>query len=396
MLFVASQFPAYDETFLMREMAAVREAGLDIEIFSLKSCRDKIVHRQASELEVVTFYAPFFSPKIIWANLCMLLAKPVAFLALLWWLLAHCWSKPLLLLKSLALFPKSVFVARQLQHRQIKHVHALWATHPATAGVIMRRLGGGEVTFSFTGHAHDIYLDTTMLKDKMAIAEFVMTCTNDNKKYLAQFGKDEKIRVSYHGLDVAKYQPAEPEVTSEINIISVGSLLECKGFEYLIDAVGLLKESNNKVRCTIVGGGMLEDSLKRRARDRGVAGEVVFTGYVKQEDMPRYYQQAGVFVLPAIPEIHWGIPNVLLEAMACGVPILVTALPSIVEILQAGDVGDYIEERSAKSIAQKAQHILGDAEACRNMGLTARQKILRDFDIRKNGQRLAGWFQEYM
>src|SRR5262249_32766915 len=153
------------------------------------------------------------------------------------------------------------------------------------------RLAG--VPWSFAGHASDIYLDTTMLAEKIRAADFVVTCTGHNKEYLSGLAGGHaasKIAVSYHGLDLKKYSPVPKAAADRLRILAVGTLLECKGFDDLIEACALLEERGVRFECDIVGDGPERKSLEQLIRTRGLGDRVTIKGYVAQEDLIPLYQ----------------------------------------------------------------------------------------------------------
>ena len=420
--FIFSQFPCYDETFILREMNALKEEGLDFMIFSLKTPKDAIIHSEARELAQDTLYIPFLSLKVFLAQLSTLLIHPLKYIGAFFHIVKIYIKSSDFLLKSLALFPESVYAAKLFKKMEISHIHAQWATHPATSAIIISRLTG--IPFSFTGHAHDIYVSTAGLKEKIRDARFVVTCTEDNKKYLeklinshqvttSQGHKVEqshkvtshksqvKIIVNYHGVDLKRFSALHP--TSEVthptsivhrpfHILSVGSLLECKGFDTLIEACGLLKERGIDFECTIAGGGRLLSSLQSMAQSRQLKDNVKFTGYITQDKLIPLYQEADVFVLAMVPDIHWGIPNVLLEAASCAVPIVCTMLPSIPELIEDGKTGFITPPKDPKAIADILEKLYRD-EAIRKQAGEAAQAVIEDkFDTVKNAQRLKELF----
>lgn len=393
-LFIASQFPAYDETFLMREMAAVRNAGLDIEILSLRRCRDEIVHDEAKSLIDVSYHIPYLSAGVIMDNLRMALTRPFRYFGALLTIMATFAAHPVLLLKNLAMFPKAVRLAAHARELEFGHIHALWATYAATVAWVAHRLTG--ITYSITGHAHDIYLNQTMLPRKLGDAAMTMTCTADNKKFLSRYCDANKIIVQYHGLAVDRFFPVAQEPRDEFRLLGVGSMFENKGWEHLIDAVDILRRKGVPATCTLVGGGRLLDSLRARVNKAGLGEYVRFTDFVKQGDMPAFYQNADLFVLPAVRDIHWGIPNVLIEAMACALPFLITRLPSVAEVMRDGEVGMYIEDKSPESIASAAEMLYRDAVRRADMGARGRELVLKNFDMRKNGIDIAARLKAYL
>ena len=398
--FIFSQFPCYDETFILREMNQLKAAGLDFVIYSLKSAHDKIVHDEAEELSGDTAYLPFVSPKIILINLYFLLRHPWRYLSSLAKVFAGNLKSSNFLIKTLAVWPKAVGFAWTARRQKITHVHGQWATYPAGVAMIISRLNG--IPFSFTGHAHDIYLDTTMLAEKIAAARFVLTCTEDNKRHLLALsngkllGEDsrDKIIVSYHGVDLPRFKKpcTTYEVVQRINILSVGSLLECKGFEHLIEACRLLRDRGVDFRCTIAGGGPLEESLHRQIAESRLEDTVKLTGFITQDKLIPLYHQADIFILPMVPGIHWGIPNVLIEAMAASLPVLCTLLPSIPELIREGETGFIIPPQDPVAIAGMIVRLRGDEPLRRRVAEAGRRLVEEKFNAAPNAIRLMGMF----
>jgi len=354
---ILSQFPRYDEAFLLRELVALERQGVDFVIYSLKPCRDRVVHDDAARLARRTVYASLSSGAVWLASARRAWRQPVLVVSVIGQLCRHFWRHPVVLAKSLIVCMKAIYFGAVARATGVRVVHGGWATYPATAAWVMQRLY--ELPYSFTGHAHDIYLDTTMLAEKIRSAQWVTTCTEQNAQYLAQFanGHAERIIVNHHGLDLAQFEDQSHVArrTSHENgrtsdgarrttcdlrpatdvpiVLSVGSLLPCKGFEDLIEACRLLRERGVGFRCVIAGGGPLEQELRRRVAAAGLNDVVTLLGYVSQQELLPWYQRASAFALSAVKEIHWGIPNVLIESLAVGVPVICTELPAIRELL---------------------------------------------------------------
>lgn len=403
-VFIFSQFPCYDETFILREMNGLDKTGLVFDIYSLKTPKDKIVHDEAKALASRTSYLPFFSWELLGDDLCYLFRNPWRYLSTFFGVLLRNLPSPNFFFKTCALWYKSVGFARLAQKTGVTHVHGQWATYPATVAYIISKLN--NIPFSFTGHAHDIYLDTTMLAFKMKRAKFVVTCTEDNKRYLEKIYQGtgyrvqdteriKKIIVNYHGLDLQKFKRADyrpSTIDHRLKILSVGSLLECKGFEYLIEACGMLKEKGIDFECTIAGGGKLEQSLKAKASSLGLV-DVKFTGYIKQEELIPIYKQADAFVLAMVPDKHWGIPNVLIEAMAASVPAVCTMLPSIPELVEDGKTGFIIPAKDPAAIAVVVEKLYRDEELRKRIGEAGRKVAEEKFDVVRNAEKLKQLFE---
>lgn len=406
---ILSQFPEQYETFLLREIVEMKKAGLDLSIFSLKKCKDKIIHPESKKFQRKTHYSNFiFSGKLIFANLIFLISKPLKYISTLCYIFFQNLRSPVFLIKSLLLFPESVYFARIIENENISIVHGYWATFPATSAIIISRLTG--IPFSFTGHAHDIYLDTTMLIEKMLKARFVATCTANNKTYLLSLAKkkissedydklEQKICINYHGVNLSKFKrdrkKSKKSEDSKISILSVGSLLKCKGFDILIDACETLLQNNLNFHCTIVGGGPLKDQLTKQIENSNLINNVTITGNLTQEELLPYFKTADVFALPVRLEIHWGIPNVLIEAIASGVPVITTNLPSISELIQDGRTGFVIPEKNPKLLAEKITEIVKNPHLHKTIVDNAYQVVNSNFDRSKNAANLVHLFQKY-
>ena len=299
-----------------------------------------------------------------------------------------------MLLRALVAFPKAVYFAALVQAQQIAHVHANWATHPAMSALVIARLTG--VPWSFTGHASDIYLHTTMLAEKIQAAKFVITCTRYNRDYLIRIAGEataSKIMVSYHGVDLKKFRPVPKGVAVPFKLLAVGTLMQGKGFSDLIEACRILGDRGLAFDCTIVGDGRARPRLARLIRRYGLTNRVRITGYLPHEALIHLYQQASVVVLPALSESHFGIPNVLLEAMAVETPVVCTPLPSLAEVVQDGKHGLYVPERDPQALADTMEALARNPEQCRAMGVAGRRKIEELFDSEKNVDVLVSLFR---
>ena len=448
---VLSQFPRYDEAFLLRELVALEQEGVPFVLYSLKACHDRVVHDDAARLAQRTVYAPLSSPAV-WAVLArQIVAAPIATASVIGRLVRYFWRHPVVLAKSLVVLAKAIYFGRLARERGVRIVHAGWATYPATAAWAMQRLYG--LPYGFAGHAHDIYLDTTMLAEKIRTARWVVTCTEENARYLARLanGGSARIVVNHHGLDLGRFaddgeQGAQKEGGSKKEeggsvplsslfplpsslpvVLSVGSLLPCKGFEKLIEACRLLRERGVAFRCVVAGGGPLEADLRRRIARAGLVERVTLLGYVSQEALVPWYRRASVFALAAVGGIHWGIPNVVVEALAVGVPVICTKLPAIRELLgQAADCGMRIAEcglenvnpkseirnlqlaglyevaeaglivpdRDATALAAAIERLLRDRPLAERLVAVGRERVRREWDIRVTGRQLAALLQE--
>jgi glycosyltransferase involved in cell wall biosynthesis len=383
--YIVSLFPSYDETFILREMAALADRGVTLRVFSLRRRRQAVVQEAAQRFLPATRYAPYLlSAPVIGAVARALLRQPGALVSIVALIVRGGWRRPVALAKSLAFLPKAVRYAELAKEDGLERLHAHWATYPATVTLAMSRLTG--IPWGLTCHAHDIFFDPSLLPEKIEAAEFVLTCTGDNKRHLETLTPAaQKVQVSYHGLDLQRFCPRPGAAAAQPpRVLSVGSLLECKGFDILIAAAARLRRRGLELDVTIAGGGPEEERLRAAARAAGVEDRVRFTGFLTQEELIPLYQGADVFVLPAVLEIHWGIPNVLVEALACRVPVVTTALPSLPELVDDGVHGLVARNRDPEDLADKIERLVRDPERRRRMGEAGRRRVEERFDLDAN------------
>lgn len=393
--FVVSQFPRYVDAYFLREVKALADRGIHFQIFSLLNFNGKVVHKDAQALLPQTVYIPFLLSLRLWqAQLSFLIRKPGKYFQALWGVLRGYWRSPRSLAKAIVVFPKSVYFARLVEEQEITHIHANWASHPAVSAMVIAQLT--DVPWSFAGHASDIFLDTTMLKEKIRAAKFVVTCTHYNKKYLTEVGGSDtghKIIASYHGVDLQKFTPAEKTEAEGFHILAVGTLLPCKGIPDLIEACRLLVQRGITFKCLIAGDGPERRALEEQIHCSNLANNISILGYVSQEALIPLYQQADVVALPALSDSHFGIPNVLLEALAVKTPVICTPLPSLSEVIEDGWQGRYVPEQSPTALADALADLAHRPELRQRMGEAGRKKIEELFDTEKNTAILEALFR---
>lgn len=388
--FIVSKFPCYDEAFILREMDSLSKK-MDIAIFSLRRSKEKIVHDEAQALLSKTMYVPyFFSWNIFGALLRAVFFHPARTWCAFFRLVLGNIKSPKFLLKSMIFFPKSIYLAEWIQKEKVTHLHAYWATYPATAALVISEMTG--IHFSFTGHAHDIYLDTTYLEEKMMRASFVTTCTQQNKQHLKKVAPgypENRILVNHHGLKLEQFEVNGKKRNETFQILSVGTLHDHKGFQYLIPALDILRRKGLDFECTIIGGGPLENDLKKRIRLLNLESCVKMTGPLKQDQVLPFYKRADLLVLMAQPEWHWGIPNVLVEALAAKTAVITTAFGSVEELIQDGRTGLIVSPKDPEALAQAVERLYYDDDLRRRLAHAGHEAVIGRFDLDRNMNRFA-------
>jgi glycosyltransferase involved in cell wall biosynthesis len=190
--------------------------------------------------------------------------------------------------------------------------------------------------------------------------------------------------------------PHLPPPTSHPLILSVGRLVEKKGFPDLLLALGQLKRSGRSFRCAIYGEGPLYDELTATIERLDLRDEVALPGAVAQRDLIPVFQQADIFALaPFVTEDgdRDGVPNVLVEAMACGLPVVSTAVSGIPELVADDRNGLLVAPHNPEALADALAALLDDRERRIRLGAEARRTVVEHFDLRAAARELASLFE---
>jgi glycosyltransferase involved in cell wall biosynthesis len=168
----------------------------------------------------------------------------------------------------------------------------------------------------------------------------------------------------------------------------VGTLHPHKGFARLLDALALLAGEGRDFRCTIVGGGPLEAELRGRVARAGLSDRVTLTGALAQKDVLPHYARSSIFVLMAQPEWHWGVPNVIVEALASGNAVVTTRFGSVEELVRDGETGLLVPPLDPKALAVAIGRLADDEALRSRLGAAGRAAVARDYDL----ERAASWY----
>ena len=378
---ILSQFPELHETFILKELLALREAGIGLRIFSLKACRDPIIHPEARLLLPFTEYAPLSSPRVWMEAILEECTHPFSSAAAFAETVAE-GRDPVSFAKAVAVYVKSLAFARRARRMEAVHLHAHWATFPTASARVMARLMGRP--FSFTAHAWDLYVKNPTLKRKVEEAEFVVTCTDYNRKFLVSISPEsgEKIFLNYHGVELDRFQKREQNRTQEKPLIlSVGRLVETKGFVTLLQSLALLKGRGIPFECQVVGEGPLRKTLETEIARRKLK-EVRLIGSVSRTELIGLYQKASCFVLASEVAPNGdrdGIPNVLLEAMAVGLPVVATEVSGIPELVDSGENGLLVPEKEPWALAEAIETTVRIPNRARGCGEAAHRTVSEKF-----------------
>jgi len=397
--YIIVAYPSLTKTFVDREVATLREMGINIEIYSLWRSKGPLSpEQQQIEKEINTLF-PLKFKTALKGHLRFILRKPVNYFSTLIYLLTRPHPTFRSHWRTLKHFHQGIYAASLLADKPIDHIHAHFLNQSATIALIASRLL--NVNYSVTVHASsELFSRPMMIQEKLHRAKFVATCTDYNRKYLevmSNNGLAGKLKVIYHGLDAQLYQRKQPPPSGKPVIIAVGQLRERKGFSYLIDACEILKRWGIEYECRIIGDGPLRPELERKIHQQNVEDTVTLCGALSQAAVREQYEEATIFTMPAVlgkDGDRDGIPNVILEAMAMELPVIATRHSGIPEVVKDQENGILVPPENSNALAAAIQKLIKDPALRIKFGKQGRKTILEQFDPWKNAQKLVEGFAE--
>lgn len=396
--YVLKKFPRNSETFILNEVLELQRAGADVTVFSLNRPDDGVFHRGLSELKRPVVYLSGRKPAdwlgLLRQNLNLLSPNK-----------ERLWDEFEYLLKAERpdtwnILSVGIDLSLRARELGIDRLHAHFATIAAYVSRAAHAMSG--IPYSVTCHAKDIYREgvtaerfTSLLRK----AQFVVTVCEANRRYIEEHrdpARELDLRVLYNGVDVSMFNPQGRVPESEPTILSVGRLVEKKGFHILLDAMALLKKDGLTPPCWILGDGEDREQLIHKQRELQLSN-VEFLGMRNQDDVRSYMARASLMALPCIVGSDGNrdaLPTVLLEALASGVPIISTPVGGVEEIADHGKAGIIVPPGDPQSLAHEIKELLGSPARQQELAQSGRARAEHCFDLATNVRKLLTWFEQ--
>ncbi|MDZ7291895.1 MAG: glycosyltransferase [candidate division KSB1 bacterium] len=394
--FILKGYPRLSETFIVNEILLLEELGYKLHIFALRNPGESKVHDHVRRVQAKVTYIPDYFWPFFFAfmntNIRLFLNRPRVYWPAFWFALTR--SVRQRSSSTIKRFVQAAYlVQKHLAETGVSHFHAHFSHGPTTVAYFAAWLTG--LHYSFSAHAKDIYLqEHEFLREKIRRAKFAVTCTEYNRKHMLEIaGHDAPVYRVYHGNDLQLFKAA-PSTRSNDRcpvILSVGRFVPKKGFPVLMQALQKIKQQGLSFRAFIVGGGPLQSELEKLQTDLGLSDCVVLLSQMSQTELLAYYRQADVFALACEVQNDGdrdGIPNVLVEAMAMGIPVVSTSISGIPELIENGVNGLLVAEKDPSALAEAIATLLRQPELAQRLGRAGRAKVERDFDARRNVEKI--------
>lgn len=403
--YLVSQYPKLSHTFVETEVAALRDLGAEIHTFSVRpSGEADLLSLRAREEALTTVALLKGAPRTLLRAVCSLLRRrPGAVATGLRRAVASGPATPRGRVWQLLYLCEAVILWWRMSEAGLRHVHVHFANNGADIARLAVTLGtavdgpDGGWRWSLSMHGPTEFEDHTVfdLPAKVASASAVASisdfCRSQVLRHLSPSDWD-KVGVARMSVDASRFRPAgtpaaapRAESGRPFRILTVGRLVPEKGAPVLVDAVARLRDAGIPACLTVVGAGPLAEELAAQVRDRSLTGAVHLAGPVGQEDLPDLYRAADAFCLPSFAE---GLPVVLMEAMASGLPVVTTAIAGIPELVVQRRTGLLVPPGRADLLADALAEIARDPALGRQLGEAARVAVLEQHQPEENARRL--------
>ncbi|WP_146348059.1 glycosyltransferase family 4 protein [Phaeobacter marinintestinus] len=382
-------WPRLSETFIAQELVALEDAGHRFDIWSLRHPTDTKRHPLHDRLNARVFYLPEYlydEPQRVWAARSVAQTLPGYAEAY------RVWRADLrrdLTHNRIRRFGQACVLAAELTG-DARALYAHFMHTPSSVAryaAIMRGL-----PWSFSAHAKDIWTSPEWEKrEKLTAtthgAAFGATCTAYGAEHLQSLADDPgRVDLIYHGLDLTRFPAPPTRVARQVNdpfrIVSVGRLVEKKGFDRLVAALSMLPDDVDW-HWIHIGGGTLGTALEALAADLGIGDRITWRGACNQPEVIDAMRSADLFALPsriASDGDRDGLPNVLMEAASQKLAILSTAVAAIPEFIDSGTHG-LLADDAPDALAAAMTQIAHDPAGSARMADAAYDRLIADFGM---------------
>ncbi len=392
--YVLGRFPAISQTFVLNEILGLEQAGVEVEVFALKPALDPKFHSALGELRGSVRFVPRVDELklVLEHNASAARRFRREYARALLYVIARPHNR------LFWRFLQGGYIAELAARYELDHLHAHFATHATTVASLASMIT--RIPYSFTAHAFDIYKSNVrkdFLRDHIDRSDFVVTVSDANRQYLNEIGNGAgpKVFVVRNGIDLQSFSPADASPGEPFTIVAVARLVEKKGLNVLLDACRLLDDRARSFRCLILGCGPLRDQLQARIGQLDLAEQVRLLGSGTQGDVLAQLRRADVFALPCIVNADGNrdaLPVAIVEALACGVPVVSTPVGGIPEAVRHSQNGLLVPQRDPAALADAFESLMTDASLYERLRANARPSVVETYDMRETASRLRDLF----
>jgi glycosyltransferase involved in cell wall biosynthesis len=388
---VLKGYPRISETFISNEILLLEQHGLHIHIFSMRHPREAFAHKSVQQIGARVDYLPqtiLEAPgQLLYHNGILALKFPRRFGHALR-VAARRFRRTRKAATIKHLLQAGYLVHKLLPGSGVAHLHAHFAHSPSSVAMFAAMLSG--LDYSFTAHAKDIYTSNDQqLKEKISSARFVVTCTEYNKTHLSKIagtGNTPIYRI-YHGIDVSLFKGRNGQTAPRqpYRLLTVARLVPKKGLPTVYQALRQLVERGVDFRHTLIGDGEDREAILALIDRLGLNRQCRWHGTLPHDDVLAHFNRADLFILGcqlAANGDRDGIPNVFVESMAMGVPVVGTSVSAIPELITSEITGLLVPPRDPTAMADAILRLVTDLDLRTRIATAAKARVTAHFDNR--------------
>jgi glycosyltransferase involved in cell wall biosynthesis len=392
--YLTGDYPKVSHTFILREVEAVRAAGLKVLTCSIRKPQSSdFTGPEEQRAQAETFYVIAAAKRplrLLAAHGRSFIHAPTRWVRTL--ALAIRMRSPGLkaLIWQLFYFLEAGVLADHLRRNGVQHLHNHFGNSSCSVAVLAADLA--EIPFSFTEHGPAIFfeVDRWSLPEKIARAKFVVAITHFCRSQLMLFSDPKhwsKIAIVHCGVSPETYRRETDD--SGKRVAFVGRLDPVKGALLLIEAMAQVLKVHPDATLTLAGDGPARAGAEARAAELGIAGSVRFAGFMTQGQVAGLLANSDMLVLPSFAE---GLPVVYMEALASRIPVVASRVAGVQELVEDGVTGFTVPPGDVPTLADRMIRLMNDPARARAMGEAGRKAVEAEHDIRREGEWLATLF----
>jgi colanic acid/amylovoran biosynthesis glycosyltransferase len=390
--YICSLYPAVSHTFVQREVDELRRRGVEVATFSIHRAGDEHLLSGADRDAFDSTHAllPVGPLRLLATHLSLAARAPRAYVATLALALRLAPDRARGLLWQAFYFAEAVLLWRECSRREIRHIHAHMGNVAADTAMLAAHLGGlvepsARWSWSMTLHGPDELFDVRhfRLAEKAARAAFVVCISDFTRSQMLAICPPEtwqKLHVVHVGIPIAQFTRTRQRVDPEQppRILFVGRHVPQKGHVVLLEAIALLASRGIETELVVAGDGPSRGRLEAHAASLGIAERTRFPGAVGQEQIRELYERASIFCVPSFAE---GLPTVLMEAMALGLPVISSRINGVPELVRHGETGLLVTPGRADELADAIELLLEDPDLTQRLAAAGTAAVHRDYDL---------------
>ena len=394
---VVKGYPRLSETFIAQEILALERRGVEMVIVSLRHPTDRFTHPIHAEIQSPVLYLPEYlrdAPARVFRSWTIARKRAGYARARAMWLADLVRDRTP---NRVRRFGQALVLASELE--RVESIHAHFLHTPASVARYASAMLG--IAWSFSAHAKDVWTTPEWEKrEKLADARFGVTCTRVNHEHLAAFAPlPGTVELVYHGLDRARFPSravSHPErdgsdPSDPVRILSVGRLVEKKGFDDLLGALAMLP-SSLEWRLDVVGDGSLDARLRAHAATLGIAGRVRWLGSLPHDRVIECFSRADLFALASRISADGdrdGLPNVLMEAHLLGAACIVTRVSATPELIEHDVNGLLVPPRDTAALAAALERAIAAPALRTRLAAAGHRVVTTRFSFEEGVERIA-------